>query len=77
MNETFGDIDTFFKQYQCNGLADLKDKLIRIGKEALSISVVIDGCSEVLFHYILGTVNACVKVKFTKIQFASPRSEEV
>ena len=57
----------FFEQYQFNGLAALKDKLIRIGKEALSMSVVIDGGSEVPFHYILGTVNACVKVKFTKI----------
>lgn len=68
-------IDIYFEQYRCEDIKDLEDKLVRLGQELSSIPVVIDGGPEVPFDYILGTLNACVKARFTQISFKAPPVE--
>ena len=65
-------VDIYFEQYSCEDIQDLEDKLVRLGQELSSIPVVIDGDPEVPFSYILGTLNACVKARFTQISFKAP-----
>ncbi|MBI2192874.1 MAG: biopolymer transporter ExbD [Planctomycetes bacterium] len=68
-------VNIFFEQYQCESIADLESKLLRLGAEMSTIPVVIDGRSDVPFRYILGALNACVKAKFTEISFKAPPPE--
>ncbi len=72
-----GEIDIFFEQYRCDGISDLAHKLQLLGSEMSSIPVVIDGGPQVPFSFILGTLNACVKARFTQISFKAPAPEEV
>lgn len=65
-------VDIYFEQYSCKDIQDLEDKLVRLGQELSSIPVVIDGGPEVPFSYVLGTLNACVKARFTQISFKAP-----
>ena len=68
-------VDIFFEQYRCEDIPDLELKLLRLGEAFSEIPVVIDGGPEVPFEYILGTLNACVKAKFTQISFKAPPPE--
>jgi len=65
-------VDIYFEQYSCPNIQDLEDKLVRLGQELSSIPVVIDGGPDVPFSYVLGTLNACVKARFTQISFKAP-----
>jgi biopolymer transport protein ExbD len=68
-------IDIYFEQYRCADIGDLENKLVRLGEELASIPVIIDGGPDVPFGHILGTLNACVKAKFTQISFKAPPPE--
>jgi biopolymer transport protein ExbD len=65
----------FFEQYQCRDLADLEDRLKRLGEFVSRVPVVIDGAPDVPFGYILGAIDVCKKAAFTEIRMKRPPGE--
>ena len=53
----------------------LRTKLFLLRRQIPDARVTIDGALEVLYEYIVRTLNACAKFGFRKVQFAQPRGE--
>jgi biopolymer transport protein ExbD len=68
-------VKVFFEQYQCRDLADLEDRLKRLGEFVSRVPVVIDGAPDVPFEHVLGAIDVCKKAEFTEIRMKRPPGE--